>query len=468
MENKRIHIIQFCLFLALCSCTGQLELSPITDKEAGNFFKTEQEMEEAVNGTYASLQFTGLYNLYLPVLGEIPSDNTFDEVPANDEGNYGQLDEFTVITSNSIITRTWKDSYISIQRANTVLHRLPNVVYADQSTKESRKGEMYFIRALNYFNLVRIYGDVPLVTEETENPASFFGKGRNATSAVYEQIIADLKNAIVALPLKALAPGRVSRGAAQALLGKVYLTLGNWANAESYLLEVLNSGEYQLLEDLSDIFSESQENNQEIIFSVQFTQAINGNTEGSDAFQQFSPSGTINGAKGHNLPTRALYALMSDSDKRKSAYLGVTSEGVPFNKKYQKPSSAPNDGGGNWVVLRYADVLLMLAEIENELGNTAQAINYLNRIRERAGLSDIQPQEQSKLRETVAQERRFELIGEGHRWFDLLRYGTAIETMNAYFKNQKINISIQENNLLMPVPQSQIDTDPAIAQNPGY
>lgn len=456
------------LALALVSCTDRLDVSPITAKEASNFYRTEIEIEEAVNAVYATLQFTGLYNLNLPVLGEIPSDNTFDEVPANDNGNYGQLDEFTTITSNAIITATWKDAYVGIQRANTVLNRIEDVDFNSEAVKDARKGEMRFIRALIYFNLAQIYGDVPLVTEETSDPSDYFGQARTPAAQVYDQIVTDLTQAAAELPATPDRPGRVIKTAAQALLAKVQLTLGDYAAAKTALQSVLSSGQHRLMDQPADVFDPANELNQEIIFAVQFASGVNGNTEGSDAFQQFSPSGTVNGAKGHNLPTRDFYAMFSDDDLRKEAYVGATAEGVPFTKKYKQSSTAPNDGGSDWVVLRYADVLLMLAEVENELGNLAQADGYLNQIRNRAGLPDFTATDQGDLRDAIELERRFELIGEGHRWFDLKRTGQAISTMNAWFTAQGINIAIDQNDLLMPIPQSQIDTDPALVQNPGY
>lgn len=465
---KKIFITIITIGLFFTSCSDELDVNPITEKEASNFFKTEVEIEEAVNGVYATLQFTGLYNLYLPVLGELPSDNTFDEVPSNDGGIFGQLDEFTTITSNAIITRTWREAYIGIQRANTVLNRIEAVNFQNEAVKNARKGEMKFIRALLYFNLVQIYGDVPLVIEETTDPSAYFGQGRTPKDQVYAQIVKDLNEAITELPLTASRPGRVIKTAVEGLLGKVYLTLKNYTQAKIHLQNVVNSNQHTLLEDAAAVFDIENELNAEILFSVQFASGINGNSEGSDAFQQFSASGTINGAKGHNLPTRSFFTLYTDDDIRKGVYLGATSEGVPFSRKYKKPDTAPNDGGSDWVVLRYADILLMLAEVENELSNTAAAATHLNAVRNRAKLSNTTVSTQTEMREAIDLERRLELIGEGHRWFDLLRTGRAIEVMNAWFAKEGINISIDQNDLLMPIPQSQIDTDPALRQNPGY
>ena len=455
----------FCL-LGVTSCTKELNQQPITSKSLTNFLTTETEVEEYVNAVYGTLQLNGLYGLYLPAIGEIPSDNTFDEVPANDSGMYGQLDQFTTVASNGMLSDLWKNSYQGIQRANTVLNRIDGISYASAATKQARKGEMHFVRALLYFNMVRVFGDVPLVIKETTNPNEFFGQGRTNKDLVYAQIISDLTNAIQELPASTTTPGKAVKTAAQSLIGKVYLTLGKFAESKAVLTDVVASGKHTLLAEPADIFALNNKNNSEIIFAVQFASGINGNSEGSSAYQQFSPSGTISGAKGHNLPTKSFYQLYSASDKRKTAYVGLTSAGTPFSTKLKASATTPVDGGSNFVVLRYADVLLMLAEDENELGNTETAKTYLNLVRRRAGLADATQQSQVDVRDAITLERRLELIGEGHRWFDLLRTGTAVSVMNAWFASQNITTRITNRDLLQPIPQDQIDTDPAIKQNP--
>jgi tetratricopeptide (TPR) repeat protein len=455
------------LILVLGSCTDELDQVPVTDKESGNFYKTEIEIEEAVNGVYAALQSDGLYGLYLPAIGEIPSDNTFDEVPANDNGIYGQLDEFTVTPTNAIISEIWKDSYVAIQRANIVLNRIGQVEFSDETIKSARIGEMKFIRGLLYFNLVRLYGKVPLVVTEIIDPNELFGQGRSPEADIYNQIEIDLNEAVSELP-SGILNGRVTKGAALAVLGKFYLTQGRYDEAKTQLEAVMNLNVYGLLPGLEDVFALENENSEEIIFSVQFASGVNGNSEGSRAFQHFSPSGTVSGAKGHNLPTRSLYTLYAPGDKRIGKYLDATGDGVPFCLKFKEPATQAEDGGSNFVVVRYADVLLMLSEVENEFNNTVLAANYLNQVRQRTGLPDTDAITQLEMRNAISLERRLELVGEGHRWFDLLRTDAAISTMNAWFQSEGISKSIDQVDLLMPVPQSQIDTDPAIAQNPGY
>ena len=468
MKKSLLFCAALGLLLGTSACNDTLYQDPQTSKTLGAFLRNETEVEEYVNAVYGTLQAQGLYGLYLPALTEIPSDNTYDEVPANDDGIYGQLDQFTTIPSNAVVTSVWQASYQGIQRANVVLNRIGGVTYASTTTRDARVGEMKFIRALLYFNLVRLYGDVPLVTQETTDPNAYFGQGRTARAQVYTQIIKDLTEAIGVLPATSTQQGRVRQTAAQTLLAKVYLTQQNYAAALPLLQAVVASGRHALQANPADVFSLTNEGNSEIIFAVQFASGVNGNSEGSIAFQQFSPSGTVAGAKGHNLPTKSLYALYASTDRRKDTYVAVTTLGTPYLKKLTAPTTVITNGGSNAVVLRYADVLLMLAEVQNELSSPTDAATALNLVRTRAGLGATAATTQAGLRTAIALERRLELVGEGQRWFDLLRTGTAIAVMNSFFAASNILVTIDSHHLLMPVPQAQVNTDPSLTQNPGY
>jgi len=452
---------------SLTSCHKHLDQKPKTQKELSNFLRNEVEVEEYVNAVYGMLQWNGTYKLYFPAMAEIPSDNTFDEVPANDGQMYGQMDLFQVVPTNGLHEAVWRDHYKTIQAANVVLNRIGNVTFSSEDLKATRIGEMQYIRALMYFNLVRAFGDVPLVTQETIDPFEYFGQGRTPVAAVYEQIITDLTAAIEALPYSNDRIGKVRKTAAQTLLAKVYLTRGDFSQANKYLLDVETSGAHELV-PIDQIFGVENENNKEIIFDVHFSSQVNGTAEGSNMHQQFSPSGTLANAKGHNLPTRELFDLYGPNDLRKSNYVAITNENVPYSLKLTRPMHNPVDGASNYVVLRYADVILMLAETSAQLDRLNEAVNYLNQIRNRAGLTDFTSSNKTEILAEIAKERRLELINEGHRWFDMIRYGNAVETMNAWFRTQGMNITINQNMLLQPIPQGQVDTDPAIIQNPGY
>lgn len=455
-------------FLAISSCTDQLDLVPITQKAANSFYSTEPELESAVSGVYAQLQNNGIYGLDIIGVGEIPGEDSFEEIAANDGGRFGQLDDFSTNAGNDLVGDIWRESYEGIQRINIVLNRIEDVLYEDNAVKNSRIGEMQFIRGLLYFNLVRLYGDVPLALEETTNPSDYFGQGRTSSSEVYAQIETDLNNAIQNLPTTNTS-GRPGKGAAQALLGDVLMNLGRYSEAVTYFAAVINSGEYSLMPSTSEIFGPTNEGNAEILFAVEYASGVDGNREGESAASQFRPSGTTANAKGHNLPSGDFVAMYDENDTRKNDYVGIDPDANPFyfSLKYEVSSTGPDDGGSNHIVIRYADVLLKYAEALNESGGSDPSM-YLNMVRNRAGLDNSTASSQEELRDAIEMERRFEFIGEGHRWFDLKRTGKAVETMNAWFNANNKNVTINADNLILPIPQSQIDTDPAITQNPGY
>lgn len=461
---KHIYLLLTFPLLIVFGCEDELVQYPQTTKVSDNFYSNESEMEEAVNAVYATLQYAGIYDIGMPALGEIPGEDAYDETPANDGGVYGMLDLFNVIPQSSLIQDIWQDSYIGIQRANIVLNRIQEVPFGDDATKNARIGEMKFIRALLYFNLVRAFGDVPLVTEEVKNPQDYFGQLRTISSEVYAQIKTDLSEAIDELPDRTESNKmRVVKTAAQTLMGKVELTLGNYSAAKTILLEVVNSGAHSLLTEPALIFSSSNELNDEIIFSIQFASGINSNSEGTDAYRMFNPTGrvvgNVTGTKGHGVLKSDFYLLYDALDKRKDVFVGALESGLGYNNKIEPPTTVVGDAPNDWVVLRYADVILMLSEIENELGNFANAITYLNAIRNRAAIGDYQGAAiEADIFKDIDLQRRLELVWEGHRWFDLLRQGRA----------QSILGITDVNKLLMPLPASQIAADPALKQNKGY
>ncbi|OQD41882.1 RagB/SusD family nutrient uptake outer membrane protein [Croceivirga radicis] len=461
--KKLLYITSVVMAVGLISCENELIQNPTTTKVADNFYANEAEMEEAVNAVYAALQFTGNYDTAFPAVGELPGEDAYDETPANDGGNYGMLDDYNVIPQSSLIANVWEDAFKGIQRANIVLNRISDVAYTEEATKNARIGEMLFIRALLYFNLVRTFGDVPLITDEVVNPQEYFGQERTAVADVYAQIIADLEEAEGYLPVRTESnKGRVVKTAAQALLGKVYLTRQDFQAAKTSLTKVVDANVHQLV-PVSEVFSLENELNDELIFVVQFASGINSNSEGSDAYRMFNPTarqeGSMAGTKGHGVLKPEFYELYTANDTRKDVYVGTLESGLAYTNKIAVPTTVVGDSASDWVVLRYADVLLMLAETENELGSTSNAVAYLNQIRERAGLSDYAGgEDKNAIFQEIDLQRRLELVWEGHRWFDLLRQGRAQEVLGVSDANK----------LLLPLPASQIAADPALVQNPGY
>lgn len=454
--------------LVITSCSDKLDLAPITQKSADNFYRNQAEIETAIYAVYGQLQSNGLYGLDLIGVGEVPGEDTFEEIAANDGGRFGQLDDFSTNAGNDLVGDIWRESYVGIQRANVVLSRIEDIQFDNTTVKNARIGEMQFIRGLLYFNMVRLYGAVPLVIGETTNPSDYFGQGRAPVAEIFAQIEADLSAAIGNLPTTKES-GRPAKGAAQALLADVKMNQGDYNSAASLLATVVNSGEYSLMPTTSDIFGAGNEGNDEILFEVQYSSGLNGNSEGESANSQFRPSGTTANAKGHNLPSMDFVSMYDALDTRANDYVGQNLAANPFyfSTKYETSGTGADDGPTDHIVIRYADVLLKYAEALNESGGSNVA-QYLNMVRNRAGLDNTTASSQSELRDAIEMERRLELIGEGHRWFDLKRTGKAIEIMNAWFAANNKDVTINADNLILPIPQSQLDTDPSMVQNEGY
>jgi len=464
-----ISVIIVAIFFS--ACEKDLDIAPKTEISSAGFYKNAADIEAAVNAVYGGLQKDGLYGFNYHFVMETRSDNTYEEEPSN-SGGYGDVDLFNRVTTNAVFARTWKDSYVTIQAANIVLNRIDDISDMDAGTKTTRKGEVKFIRALIYYNLVNLYGDVPLVLEETTNPTDYFGKGRTPVAEVYAQIIKDLTEAADELPaINGI--GRATKGAAITLLGKAYLATGNPAKAESALRSV--SG-YTWINKYADLFGIKNENNAASIFEVQFESNVNGNSEGSKFAAKFCAQANP-GSKGNNIITDDLVNSFEPNDKRKNEILpDPKNPKVYISTKYIDDNrTVIEDGANNVIVLRYADVILMLAEALNEQGYVAdgEAFELINKIRNRAGLSNLTSAtitNQEEFRAALLKERRHEFFYECHRWFDMKRLGDAVEIMNKHFASTVgVNITIDENDLLLPIPQSQIDTDPEhMFQNPGY
>ncbi|MEO1009695.1 MAG: RagB/SusD family nutrient uptake outer membrane protein [Bacteroidota bacterium] len=472
--KKLLHtyISMLMLTAIFVGCEDRLEVNPISEASAAGFFETEADIEQGVVSAYDALQEQGQYGFNFMFLMEIRADDAFVESPTNSNGAQGDMDLFQVSPDNFRIRDSWNGCYNGIQRCNVVLNRI-DAVEMEATLKNTRISEVKFVRALTYFNLVRLWGNVPLVLDETEDPFDAFTIGRAPVAEVYGQIIADLNDAVSNLP-QANDIGRANRGAAQTLLGKVHLTLGNWEEVSTVLQQV--SG-FSLQPNFADNFGIANENGIESIFEVQFRA---GNGEGSLYPNQVAPVGSgeellngIGNQRGENIPSNALFDSFEPGDLRRDVSIGVLSDGTTkyANKLIDIPI-LDNDSDLNIIVFRYADVLLMLAEALNEQAYTpdGEAFNLLNQIRNRAGLPSLTSAnlpDQASFRDAVLEERRHEFVSENQRWFDLVRTGRAIEVMNS----STDIFTVSEFQLIYPIPLEAIDAinNPDIfPQNPGY
>lgn len=474
------------LGFSFSSCSDFLEQNPQTDLSENDFYKTANDILSAVNGAYSSLQEGDIYGNWY-VFGEIPSDNTRNQLSGS-VTTQNEFDQFYIDTQNSMIANFWKAAYKVINRTNTVLGRIDGIEINTELANRY-KLECKFIRALMYFNLVRVYGDVPLVLKEISISESY-DILREPKENVYNQIIADLKEAQdLPVSYSTAEDGRATQGAAKALLANVYMTLHKYAEAETILAEIINSGRYSLLENTpgslnidgyKNVFSPVNHNSKEGIFEIQFLKG--GYGEGSNYANNFAPenSGTnvvaVGGTGGNNIPEMDIYNAYEEGDLRRdfSMSLGYydnrkNNEWVEsrYVCKFMDVPYQNNDASNNYPVIRYADVILMYAEALNQNGKTAEACKYLNMTRRRGfgyqttetSPVDLQTTDKAQFALMVEQERRVELAFENHRWFDLIRTGRAVEVMRSK------GFSLNETNLICPIPQKQIDVNPKLTQN---
>lgn len=497
---KRFSIIFIIFILASCE-DNFLERSPIIGITQENFYETEEDAVAAVNAAYAALQFElspgGHFRWFW---GDIMSDDS-------EKGGSGDNDVFELLlletfqgTPNTdMLEGEWAASYEGIYRSNTVLEFIPPMEISD-AVKNQVIAEAKFIRAYFYYNLVTIFGDVPKVDRLLS--ASEYNMARSPKAEIWDLIIQDLTEAIPNLPLKSELPisdlGRVTKGAAQALLTKAYLWQENWSAAQTTAEAIVNSNEYQLTPDYANIFTSAGENNMESVFEIQYMNASGGNWGANNAnegtfvnvFQR--PRGAFEGF-GFNIPTQEFvdefFAEGFEDPRLTSTIFRVgdamgdrgifTKEatGMPhdyYPKKYfnNKGEEAPfgdpaPNGGSNDRVIRYADVLLMHAEAAAKNGNEAAARTSLNAVRARASASgtvtlpSITSSGQNLIN-AIYRERRIELGLEGHRFFDLVRTGRAADVLGSLGY-------VEGTHSVFPIPQSQIQaTNGAITQNPGY
>jgi hypothetical protein len=339
---------------------------------------------------------------------------------------------------------------------------------------------------------VRIFGDVPLVLKDIKTQEESLSYGRESSAKVYEQIIADL-TAAEELPTAYTVNqdiGRATRWAAKGLLAKVYLTLKRYTDANTKLQEVMASpvgagaNSYHLLPVYADVFDAAKPNNAEVIFAVQYARGFDpaqGNPFVDYAFaNEDIGSGILKRGSGTFLMTENLASQFEATDNRVSMTNRLTGSRRSYvftRKYYDNGMTTKVDAGNDWIVLRYADIDLMYAEVQNELGSPGIGFPHLQAVRARAGLTTPASlaADQGTMRLAIEKERRVELFCEGHRWFDLLRTGRLKTVMNAHFASGLSDDEIGSGNsvsdyeLLFPIPRYEVNLNPGkITQNPGY
>lgn len=480
MKNKIVTVI-VSLAGVFSSCNKIVDLNSPTAVLPDKFYKTESDIKYAITGVYGLLRTN--YSIYYQ-MGEMPSDNV--ETRFESEGALGFWDKLTWTAYTTNFEDIWINFYNTIAQCNLVLSKLEGVTFMSASTKAQYVAELKFIRSLMYFELVHFFGEVPLVLDVVTNDQQAFVLTRRPVAEIYAQIEKDLMAAEGSLPpvyATVADKGRVTSIAVKALLGKAYLFQKKYADAEKKFSEVINNSNYGLMPNPGDVFSITDEYNKEVIFTIQYSRVLIGVGEGSSFAASFLPEGsgltTVSNSSA-NLGTLDLYRLFKAGDKRKDL-IGIlrrndTTDSTSFNfyfytKKFTDNPPSREDGENNWIVIRYADVVLLYAEALNEQqGKTADAVTEVNKVRVRAGavlLATTLPQDQT--RASIKNERRLELCFEAHRWPDLVRWEDYLTVMNAFKVKYGVTAMLPNDyGKLFPIPNRERVINPALTQNSGY
>lgn len=489
--KKYIKIIYIAVWLLpILSCNkidDFLDVRPVSQGIAVDNLSTDStafnsgaEAEAALAGVYSDFR-NEYWELDYFVNGDAQSDDAY--AGADNPANF-QIDEMRIDAINGNVSRDWGYLYSTIGKANVVINNVDDVTDLSDSRKAEIKGEASFIRAFMYFQLVQLWGDVPLQLVEISTVSAallpviypIMFPARSPQDTVYKQIIKDLEYAVNTVPVTASNKGFATKGAANAVLAKVYATKQphEWDKVLQYCNAVID-GPYSLLPEYDMLWNDPQrENTSESIFEINYEGTSSSGNWGTGMFRGMNwkkfntPSNDLIAAfdaEGDNIRKNASIVFDDVAGKWTDPYW--PSNNFPFVNKYRNLTSPSSQ---NYILIRLADILLLKAEALNENGDMQGAADLANQIRARVNLNPITPTTQEAMRLSIEKERRLELAFEGHRWFDLKRTGRAIEVMsNVKGPNgEALNYQPNENKLLWPIPQSELDNNTKLVQNPGY
>jgi len=485
------NIFLILIIIMAFGCQPNLELAPLGTPASSSYYKNASDAEASLIGVYNSLR-----NIYRDEVIVTPNVCAADDGIPFLTGNADRVAmwRYGIVPTNGFVGGIWSNSYSAIQRSNIVIARIPGI-QMDESLKKQYLGEAKFLRALNYLNLVRFFGEIPIVTNETTSLEGI-EVPRAKLEDVYALIEADLKEAEVALPKSYSSTniGRATQGAAKALLAKTYLTRAGsdsnsvyWTQAAAKAKEVIDLGIYDLWANYADVFELKNRCGKESVFEILFVTDLAGNNFTTGYAPRGAPIVPNNGS-GIFRVSKSLFDSYTDIDKRKNvtfltSYIHPTSglkidlsvensdpaKAVSFWKLADLTSKVGGNGGKSLPYMRFSEVLLIYAEALSEANNgpNNEAFLALNRVHTRAGLNVLSGLSKSQFKDAILLERRLELCFEGHRWFDLARTNRlldAVKSENSFSRNPTIQLF----NALFPIPQREKDANPSLIQNPGY
>jgi hypothetical protein len=429
----------------VAACESPIDTNPTAQIDAGTALTSARGVELAINGAYRSLQSGSLYGRQELAFSDLYTDNLgFTGTFAGDR----EVSTRAILPTNGEVGGIWSSAYIGINRANYILDAIADVGDLSDAKKAQYRGEILWIRGLNYFLLVKYYGGVPLLEHPTETIDESIQVTRSTQQETYAFIVKDLEEAATLLPA-ARANGRATKGAANALLARVYLEMGNNANARDKATLLINDPQYRLVTNYETLWNGSK-NTTESIYEVQFT------TANSNAVSFWFYPTPLGGRLGF-APTPSLDGAYEAGDARRAASIATY---APSGQKYGYKFRQVASGNENIPVVRLAEMYLIRAEANARLNAPLATVAAdINVIRNRAGLANLAATvtTQQQLLDAILQERRVELAMEGFRFMDLRRHGKA-----------EAVLGVAATKLLWPVPQYERDANPKLAQNPGY
>jgi len=422
-----------------------LDVTPQSSIPAAEAFKNKAGIQRGINGAYSGLQSLSYYGRTYNIFSDLAADNLTH--PANATSvSYAEVDNNSILPENGSVDGIWSAIYDGINVANNVIAQVPGIPEMSQVEKNAALGELYFIRALNHFNLLNYFGPIPVKITPTIGVENV-NVPRDDVSTVYRAIIDDLNFAAQNLPAGG-SKIRASRYAAHALLARVYLYQKDYQKAIDEATKVISEGGYQLKDNFADVFT--AEATSESIFEIDYT-ALDRNR-----IAEFNFPLTLNGRR-EVAPSDDLISKFTPDDERFAASIAFTG-GQPYAIKYDDLST----GADNVIVLRLAEMYLIRAEAKAQLGgDVTQIQSDLNTVRSRANLAGTSANTPTALLSAIEAERRLEFAFEGHRWFDLVRTGRAVAVL----------ITVNSvNQTLFPIPLSELltNTNPGMYQNTGY
>ena len=497
MKKLKYIIFAAMAAMSMTSCDDFLDKAPFDQVDPQENVDDDVAVALA-NACYIPLRSSNLYNQRIWGLDIVAGNSNVGAGGGDDGLETIQAANFTTLSDNGMAMYMWRSPWIGIAQCNNLLQSLENSDRVSDDIRRRSRGEALFLRAHYYYLLVRLYGGVPLRLEPYE-PGTSTAIARATKEQTYEQIIKDCTEAATLLPAKYeysdTQKGRACKDAALYMLADIYLTLapsnpGLYSNVVDLCNQITNLG-YDLAScPFADNFNCPVRNGAESIFEVQYSGSTEedfwGNTPYASWLSTFmGPRGSnlVAGGWGWNQPTEEFMSQWEENDLRKPVtvfYNGCPAwEGEEYKPSWSNTgynvrkflvsksiSPETNTSPANFVVYRYAGVLLMQAEALNELGRSAEACAPLNIVRQRAGLPSIKNLSQADLREAIIHERRMELAFEGHRWFDIIRIGNGDYAVRFLHSIGKTNAT--KDRLLFPIPQTEMDANPLMTQNPGY